>query len=106
MSKIVQEVRNELENYRYVNYISVFEAFSRDGWVRNHDFQAGNNWKKGEDEVTCLLGKYRLNGKEVDEEFIHQMLHIDNRYIQMCEFIGPDHLPKNKYHETFLEGVK
>ena len=106
MRDIALAVRNELENNRYVNYITVFDAFKRDGWECYHKFQAGNYWKKGEDEVTCLLGKYKLNGKEVDKEFIHRMLHIDKRYLEMCEFLGLERPELSEYGRRFFEGVK
>lgn len=103
---IAQGVRNELENSRYANYISVSDAFKRDGWECRYIFMAGNCWKKGKEEVTCFLGKYKHNGVEVDEEFIHRMLNIDRRYLEMCEFLGPERQLHTEYGRAFLEGVK
>ena len=106
MREIALAVRNELESKRYVNYITVSDAFKRDGWECYHKFQAGNYWKKGKDEVTCFFGKYKLNGKEVDKEFVHRMLHIDKRYLEMCEFLGSEQQLHSEYGRTFFEGVK
>lgn len=106
MMEIAQSVRNELEQNRYVNYISVVDAFKRNGWERSHKFQVGNSWRKGEDEVTCFLGKYIFNGEEVDAEFIHRMLHIDKRYRQICECFGQHEPLHSLYGRIFLSGVK
>ena len=106
MRDIALAVRNELESNRYANYISVPDAFKRDGWECFHKFMAGNCWKKGEDEVTWLLDKIKFNGKEVDKEFIQRMLHIDKRYLEMCEFLGSEQQLHSEYGRTFFEGVK
>ena len=106
MMAIAKGVRKEPEGKRYANYISVSNAFKRDGWECRHKFAAGNCWKKRDDEVTCFLGKYKHNGVEVDEEFIYQMLHIDMRYLEMCEFLGPRRQLHTEYGRTFFEGVK
>lgn len=89
----------------YVNYITISEAFKRDGWTCYHKFQAGNYWQKGDDEVTHYLGKFKFNGREVDDEYIHQMLHIDKRFILMCEEIGA-HSLHSDYGKAFFEDVK
>lgn len=100
MRDIALAVRNELESNRYANYISVPDAFKRDGWECCHKFMAGNCWKKGEDEVTWLLDKIKFNGKEVDKEFIHRMLNIDKRYLEMCDFLDPEHQLHSEYGRT------
>lgn len=71
--------RNNIDERLYVNYITISEAFKRDGWTCYHKFQAGNYWQKGDDEVTYYLGKFKFNWREVDDEYIHQMLHIDKK---------------------------
>lgn len=106
MMDVAKGVRKELENNKYANYLSIPEAFKRDNWECSHKFVAGNCWKKGDDEVTCFLGKYRFNGKEVDKDFIHRMLNIDKRYLEMCEFLGSEQQLHSEYGRTFFEGVK
>lgn len=93
------------EGNRYINYLSVSEAFKRDGWKCCHKFQVGNYWQKGDDEATCFYGKYKLNGKEVDLGDICKMLSVDSRFLQMCKAMGP-HSPHSKYGATFFAGVQ
>ena len=101
-----QDIPKHLEeSNRYVNYISVFDAFNKEGWKMYHTYIAGNRWTKGEDEVTYFLGKYKFNGRDVNKEFIHSILHIDRRFIQMCEKIGKNPM-RSQYGRTFFEGVK
>lgn len=97
--------RNNMNERLYVNYITISEAFKRDGWTCYHKFQAGNYWQKGDDEVTHYLGKFKFNGREVDDEYIHQMLHIDKRFILMCEKLG-SHSIHSEYGRAFFAGVK
>ena len=72
-----------------LDYNLVNGAFEREGWVMYHQFMAGNKYVKGNDTITWYYGRFMLNGKSVSEEFICEMLHIDNRMIQVCGAIAP-----------------
>ena len=46
--------RNNIDERLYVNYITISEAFKRDGWTCYHKFQAGNYWQKGFDNESSM----------------------------------------------------
>ena len=95
-----------MDTKKELDYKLVNEAFEREGWVMYHQFMAGNRYVKGNDTVTCYFGHFRLNGKNVSEAYICEMLHLgDKRMIQVCDAIAPDSI-FSKYGQAFLAGVK
>ncbi|MBR4392027.1 MAG: hypothetical protein IKT08_07995 [Bacteroidales bacterium] len=64
------------EGLTTVNLALINEAFRNNGWVLKHIFMRGNRYEKGNDVVTYYSGQFKLNGKNVSNEFIFDMLHI------------------------------
>lgn len=94
-----------MEEVKHLNFNLLAGAFANDGWEMHHKFMVGNDWKKGDDIVTCYYGQFKLNGKSVSKEFICEMLHIDRRLIQLGDAIAP-HPIYSKYGQAFLDGVR
>ena len=94
-----------MDTKKELDYKLVNEAFEREGWVKYIQFMAGSRYVKGNDTVTCYFGRFRLNGENVSEAYICEMLHMDSRMIQVCGAIAPDSI-FSKYGQAFLAGVK
>lgn len=94
-----------MEEMNVLDYKLDNEAFIRDGWVMYHKFMVGNRYEKGKDIVTWYYGRFKLNGKSVNNEIICDMLHIDKRTLEVCEAIAP-HPMQSKYGQAFLAGVR
>ena len=94
-----------MEEIKQLDFNLLAGSFANDGWVMHHRFMVGNDWKKGDDFVTCYYGQFKLNGKSVTKEFICEMLRIDKRLVQLSNAIAP-HPMYSKYAQAFLDGVR
>lgn len=94
-----------MEKKKTLDYKLINEAFMREGWSMYHQFMVGNRYERGTDIVTWYYGHFKLNGKNICDEAICDMLHIDKRTLEVCDAIAP-HPMNSKYGQAFLAGVR
>ena len=85
----------------------LYAAFESEGWTVRHRFMAGNYYTKGDDTITYYAGRPKLNGKDISDKTLCELLHISPRQCRL--FLSLEkHTPRltGKNSKAFLDGVR